>query len=134
MTEPPSALWHYTCTHGHAGISQDGGLIKPGRLLSIAPEASPFIWLTDLDTPAAEPLGLTRIITPCDRTAHRWRADDPVALPWVKLRRWMPQRYVQGLECARGAMPMHWWVMLEPIQATYVPLTHSNTRELAHHG
>lgn len=123
LLDKPPTLWHYTCTHGHAGISHDQGLLRPGRLLVDDPDAGTFVWLTDLDAPAAEPLGLTRDLAPCDRTEHRWRVQAPQALRWVKLRRWLPAPYVQALEGARGAMPMHWWVSLDPIQATYAPGT-----------
>jgi hypothetical protein len=106
-------LFHYTCEHAATPIRLEGQLVPqpqvwlPDRLL----------WLTDLDRPWREELGLTSRIITCDRTAHRFTVDVPAAavLPWAVYarRRRISQRVREGLET--GALPMHWWVSLGPL-------------------
>jgi hypothetical protein len=76
-----------------------------------------LVWLTDLPTPWREELGLTSLILKCDRTTHRFTVDVPAAavLPWAVYarQRRIDRRVRDGLE--DGALPMHWWVSLNPL-------------------
>lgn len=107
-------LWHYTCRHGHDAIR---GWLHPGT--------DGMIWLTDLDAPIRDALGLTMHLTNCDRTEYRYAVlDTSEVVPWWLARKLPdvvePARR-EALETARGAMPMHWWVAATPVPVTYAP-------------
>jgi hypothetical protein len=107
-----SQLWHYTCDHGRAAIGT-AGLLKPAQELTTRqlPWPAGFVWLTDLATPNAHALGLTRYLVACDRTAHRYRVtDEQSATPWLAIRRQVPAAWRDELEGAPGAMLRHWYV------------------------
>ena len=94
-----------TCKHTMAEMGPDlfGGYILEPR--------SPFgfLWLTDLDVPFRDALGLTSNILDCDRTEFQLRLSDPShAKPWTEVRRDYPELW--NLERAYGAQPMHWYV------------------------
>ena len=128
-------LYHYTCDHSRQKIG-DAGTLQPlhviaGRDTPTPPKSWPMwrypvldlIWLTDLDTPAADALGLTSRILSCDRTAHRYRATDTsTVMRWVHARRDYPPQLRHELETELGAMPMHWWVSEKPVPVTYDPV------------
>jgi hypothetical protein len=102
-------LWHYTCDHGLAGIGKPYGWARPF--------SDGVVWLTDLDAPVPDALGLTSHLLTCDRTAHRYRVVDAwAASPWMEMRPyWDPVRR-DALEAAPGAMPRHWWVSPVPVR------------------
>jgi hypothetical protein len=107
------ALYHYTCDHGADGIRRDG-LIRPHPSLALDVE---LVWLTDLDAPYREALGLTSHLLSCDRTAHRFEVATEGALWWPRYARTLPPGTRCALESSYGAMPAHWWVA-----TTSVPL------------
>ncbi len=106
-------LHHYTCDHGADGIRR-AGVLRP-HLHPWLPD--PLVWLTDLDVPVADALGLTSHILSCDRIAHRFTvAAHPSAVWWPRFARTLPDRAVrEALEGAPGVLPAHWWVNREPV-------------------
>lgn len=110
-------FWHYTCDHGHAALGAGGTLLTAAAQLgdpaSLGPLIGPhWVWATDLAYPQREPLGLTSVVTPCDRTAHRYRVINIGALTaWTEIARQFYTRAQRDqLELAPGAMPRHWFV------------------------
>ena len=100
----PGTFWHYCCDHSAYAIVKDGYL-KPG------PDG--YVWITDLHPPMRDALGLTMHTIKCDRMAYEFRvADNDGIIPWIHLRRELNPEYVEGLESAYGARPMHWFVSL----------------------
>jgi hypothetical protein len=105
-------LYHYACHHSAAGIRRCGEL---------RPHAHPWlplplVWLTDLDKPWRNALGLTSHTIACDRTEYRFAArDTSTAIPWTTYRRSVPIRAAVALESAPGVMPAHWWVSTVPV-------------------
>ena len=121
------SFYHYTCEHGASAILRDG-MLRPQR--TPLPPVQFVLWLTDLEAPARKPLGLTSHTLDCDRTAHRFVVNEPVAvLPWVEARRqYFPRWWVEELESTDGAMPMHWYVTGVP-QRFAAPKTAVSGRE-----
>jgi hypothetical protein len=124
-------FWHYTCDHGHAGIGDEGRLLPASQLAPPARVAKlpawhqqlmSLIWMTDMDTPDALALGLTRETISCDRTAHRYRVYGYNPARYVDLRRDLPKRLRDPLENAVGARPMHWWCAYTPVPVRYEPI------------
>jgi hypothetical protein len=121
-------LYHYTCDCGLAALGRRG-IIKP--MSQWHPQALPFLkewqalgyisWFTDLDTPVARALGLTRKQIRCDRTEFRYRVEDSSIadiVPWIgsEYRRLHPE--LRELELVRGVLPMHWYISTHPILAS----------------
>ncbi len=108
-------LYHFTCDHGHRQIVDQ---LLPGSYMSTAVGASPFVWMTNLESPNRDALGLTSHFIDCDRTSFRYRVtDESSAIWWMDARRMLPEGYVGLLESSHGARPMHWWISLEPVPA-----------------
>jgi hypothetical protein len=105
MTEP--TLYHYTCDDGRRGIG-DEGLLRP--------HSHNVVWLTDLDAPIREALGLTSYHLKCDRTKHRYRATDTSTCV-----RWVDYEHRSRSIEIEGTRPMHWWVSPEPVPVVYDP-------------
>ncbi|MGH9252915.1 MAG: hypothetical protein ACRD0W_25905 [Acidimicrobiales bacterium] len=102
-------LYHYTCDHGAARIG-DSGILQPHLGL---------VWLTDLDVPMREALGLTSHILNCDRIVHRYRVTDTASCQrWLT---YLGRRWQLDLELADGARPAHWWVSEQPVPVVYDP-------------
>jgi hypothetical protein len=123
-------LYHYTCQHGRDAIGEAGTLlapeqVQPGHAARLPPhmrELSWFIWLTDLDVPHRDALGLTSHSLACDRTRYRYRvADTSHARRWTQLRSSCHPGMVEALESAPGAMPAHWWIATHPVRVHYAP-------------
>jgi hypothetical protein len=128
----PDRLYHFTCDHGHLGIGESG-LIVPASMLLSSPHGVPWtavlVWCTDLERPSRDAVGLTSVVLPCDRMAHRYRVDPTLATPWVEIRHRIRERYpddVDRLETTPGARPMHWWVSSVPLMADYDPVVVSS--------
>lgn len=112
----PTALYHYTCDHGHNLIR---GTVVPADILGRYANDGPHIyaWFTDLAHPNRDALGLTSRILTCDRTRWRYRVTDARDLiHWTHVRRDHP--WSEVLESAPGARPMHWWVSRHPVPVT----------------
>lgn len=103
-------LYHYTCSHSAQQIA-DTGELRPHRQVALRGEL--LVWLTDLDRPDRDALGLTSHTLDCDRT--EWRVTVQVGYPlaqrWVDYARRYPLGVRRQLELAPGALPMHWWVV-----------------------
>lgn len=109
-----SVLYHYTCDHGHEAITD-----------TLRPNGWPLqvVWLTDLDLPMRDALGLTSHSLSCDRTAHRYRVTDAnTAAPWSTYRRTIDPLVAHALESTPGVKPMHWWVSVAPVPVAYDPI------------
>lgn len=111
----PDVLYHLTCAeHGHPGILGTG-VLRPG--------SDGLVWMTDLDTPIRDALGLVRPGVTCDKGAVRYRVDDTThAVPWLAFRKDLPREVVALLEAVPGAMPRHWFVSWVPMEAKYDPV------------
>jgi hypothetical protein len=123
-------LYHYTCSHSAEALGTEPGgpvvLLLAARELVELPGSVPwpgwFVWLTDMATPHANALGLTRETIQCDRTRYRYRVvNAPELTRWVAIRRLFPPEALEWLEAAPGARPMHWWVSPGPVAAVYDP-------------
>ena len=124
-----TTLYHYTCAHGCQAIGEEG-LLQPLRVLMPREQRvgwepwrlpiADLIWLTDLNVPFREALGLTSYSLGCDRTTYRYRVTDAsLCQPYVKVRRQLPRQLRIQLESAEGVMPRHWWVSLAPVPVVY---------------
>ena len=108
-------LYHYTCDDGATGIARDGMLLPfPHPLL---PE--PLVWLTDLDTPIPDALGLTSLLVTCDRTAHRFTVRTGTAIWWPRYARRVDPAIRRMFDLTPGAMPTHWWVSTTALRLEY---------------
>jgi hypothetical protein len=126
-------IWyHYTCSHGHAGITKTGRVLstvdlvaQAGTVATMSAEVrrtAELIWLTDLAEPIRDALGLTSEAIACDRTRYRWRVVDYKPVRYVAMRRDLPRALRDSLESAHGALPMHWWVAYTPVPVVYDPI------------
>lgn len=124
-------LYHYTCSHGHDCIGDQGHLHPVRSLVDESKFAGwpawklqlvKMVWLTDLDAPMREALGLTSKVSPCDRTQHRYRMVGYSPIRYTAARRDLPKRLRDELESAPGAMPMHWWFAYTPVPVVYDPI------------
>lgn len=108
MTTP--TLWHYTCDHAWMRIGSRGWL-KPG------PDG--FIWLTDLDVPHRDGLGLSSAFIECDRTAHRYRVEPGHdAHPFVRMQHAFDPARWDALMRVPGGLVRHWYVAAVLVRAT----------------
>jgi hypothetical protein len=130
----PPRLYHFTCKHAFQSIILDGQLVAPASLngslgtARMLDEGAPrwlteVVWLTDLDQPYRELLGLTRRFNRCDRTRHRFTAEHLGELAglqhWPTFRRTLTGddlRFAYMLEAnPSGVRPAHWWVAPGPV-------------------
>lgn len=108
-------LYHYTCAHSINGIRKVGSLMPNRHPLLGGME---LVWLTDLDHPDVNGLGLTSHHITCRRTEYRIVVDVEPGLHvfhWPAFARELLRhdRYRAGvheLNAADGALPMHWWI------------------------
>lgn len=105
-------LYHHTCAHSAEKIRAERWL-KPWRQGQLGDVE--LVWLTDLDTPDRNALGLTSHTLKCDRTEYRVTAVTSDAQRWVSYARTLPLETRRSLELEPGALPMHWWVCLLPV-------------------
>jgi len=104
-------LYHYACSHSAAGIRADG-FLRPHAQVLLGDVK--LVWLTDMEVPDADALGLTSWTLRCDRTEHRFEVDYD-AQRWVSYARGLTPEQRWALEIAPGARPMHWWVSTESV-------------------
>lgn len=128
-------LYHFTCHHGRNAIGK-AGVLRPGASVAhqaLLPWTSRLVWLTDLDVPLRDALGLTANSLTCDRGAHRYRVTDPrFVAKWMDMRRILRNNpvtasMVAGLESAPGAAPRHWWISMKPVPVVLDPLASDHT-------
>lgn len=67
------------------------------------------LWLTDLEAPSADSVGLTSSMLACDRLAYRYIVQTRAAIPWAELRGRVSRTVIETLE--RYGEPSHWWVV-----------------------
>lgn len=126
MTE----LYHFTCDHGRLGIGDAGCLLNAKQQGLKVPKVPRYqarlfelIWVTDLETPIREALGLTSFTISCDRTRYRYKVTDAYTVDrWLDVRKDFPQRFRDELERASGALPAHWFVSSMPVPVVYDPV------------
>ncbi len=105
-------LYHFTCEHGHKGISATHTL-RP-NMHPFMPHLGPLLWLTDLgEPPSKESLGLTSRLSTCDRIAYRYTVHSKAAIHWFEIRTRVPKEVVADLESY--GQPEHWWVIRRPL-------------------
>lgn len=117
-------LYHYTCEHSFRALGSGGVLTSAAHLSGMgqtAPLQAQLVWLTDLDIPVRDALGLTMRALKCDRTAHRYRVIDSTnCRRWLSVRRSYPA--LRFLEDERGALPAHWWISAADVPVVYDPI------------
>lgn len=111
-------LWHFTCAHTAAHLGPRG-ILRPvwQPLLGLD-----LTWATDLAEADAEALGLTAVLTTCDRTAARYRILDPDA--WQPFASWWPGRLdprVVSMLTYPPKRPARWWVIEAPAAVVLDP-------------
>jgi hypothetical protein len=105
-----TCLYHYTCIHGFRAIVRSA---DENGYVWLEPQGGRFLWLTDLEYPFRDALGLTSHLLTCDRTEFRFQVLQPEGVErWVRVRRHYPT--MQHLERSPGAAPMHWWISDHP--------------------
>lgn len=107
--------WHYTCHHRAALIDADLTL-RPHPQILMGNHL--LVWLTDLDTPDREALGLTSTHLRCDRTEVRYRVVDGDIVPWAE---WADVNRIDRRlrsELTFGRRPRHWFVSTSPVLVT----------------
>ncbi|MGW2095801.1 hypothetical protein [Promicromonospora sukumoe] len=124
-------LYHFTTAARAARIAQSGRLLRPHDMSDLGDalksttwgrELAGLIWMTDLDIPHREALGLTSHSIQVDRTEARFRVTGADAVSWMVYRRKASAELVQVLESAPGVMPMHWFVATQPITVVHDPI------------
>jgi hypothetical protein len=116
-------LYHYTCAHSVKEIREAGELEPHGHPLLAGMK---LVWLTDLDAPNIEALGLTSQILRCRRTEFRAVVEAGETVEhWPTFVRALRKvggdrmlRNIGDLESTPGVLPMHWWVSLWPVKVT----------------
>lgn len=115
-------LYHYTCRHRARAITRYGTLRPfPQPLFAHIP----LIWLTDMDVPDAEALGLTKQNLPCDRTECRYVVETTEAIPWLQaethaaLARLLVKIIgpIPLIAFEDGRRPDRWWVATRALPA-----------------
>lgn len=107
-------LWHFTCTHGFAGLGEHGTL-RPNPHVLI-PDLGPIIWLTDDPDPERDAVGLTSSMLACDRLQFRYRIlGASRCVPWASARQLVPPAVLRDLESF--GKPETWWIARNPLQA-----------------
>lgn len=104
-------LLHRTCDHGMHRIESDGFL----RPLNVSYQG--LIWLSDLEDPSPEELGLTMFMLRCNRMEWVCEVETDLAMPWTF---WahvnkVPSNVRDMLDGAPGANPRHWFVSTLPL-------------------
>lgn len=100
-------LYHFTCEHGYEGISKTG-IVVP-RIHPFMRHLGPLLWLTDLEAPTADAVGLTSERLTCNRLHYSYRVRTRAAVQWSEVRGRVSPALVVALE-AYGE-PSHWRVV-----------------------
>lgn len=106
-------LYHYTCDDRVEAIKRQRWL--RGTVHPYFADLGAIVWLTDLDTPDRDALGLSQTYIACDRTRHRVTVVTDKAEHWPVLARRIPRQARESLELAPGALPMHWYVAVDEL-------------------
>lgn len=119
-----TTFYHYTCDHGRQSIGASGELLPAFMLTDKKiPWTGFVVWLTDLERPERDALGLTSNFISCDRTAHRYRVTDSrEVMRWSLYARLLTREQREVVEATPGAMPAHWFVSVAGVPAVYDPL------------
>jgi len=111
----PPTLYHFTCDHGHTGITRTGTLLP--NLHPFMPALGPVLWLTDFaEPPTPESVGLQSMYVTCDRLTYRYRVQCKAVVQWRDIRQRAPKEVVADLEAF--GQPEHWWVVRRPVTAS----------------
>jgi hypothetical protein len=115
-------LYHYTCRDMARRILADG-VIRPWPIMpdegprgeaipTGLPDDTAVVWLTTIDRPDRQALGLTSHVLNCDRTEVRFTVDVP-ATRWEDFAAFANPRWRRRKEKRRR--PWTWWVYAAPI-------------------
>lgn len=120
----PERLYHYTCDHGRRDIGSSNCLLLPHMHVWLGFK---LLWLTDLDDPSRESVGLTMDRISCDRLRFRYVVDSSLDL--VFCRPWLDSTergsiesnvaYLRALEDPNFAHPEHWWIVTRAVHARF---------------
>lgn len=106
MTRTGHPLYHYTCSHGAAGIGA-AGFAEPGP--AAVPGLGPVVWLTDNLNATRHDLGLTSHTFQCDRMDNVYKTLGPhPAVAWSSIRHKVDPEYCDALETGRDWST--WWI------------------------
>jgi hypothetical protein len=123
-------LWHFTCSHRASLIVTDG-VLKPNPQPFLRGAA--LVWLTDLDVPDRDGLGLTSSFIKCDRTEFRFEATSHIGIePWITSRWRQAMTPVDRDDFEFYGQPLRWFVatMPVPVLARYKWLDHQGDPEV----
>lgn len=111
------SLYHYTCSHGIAGIGAFGKLLP--RTCPWMPDAPAVVWLTDMVEPDRDAIGLTSTILTCDRLEGRYvvSRNAPGVFDWASFAAAHVGDTAARRTAERYADPSRWWVSTTPISA-----------------
>lgn len=110
-------LWHFTCRDAAPRIVACGYL-RPHPQIQL--DGTKLVWLTDLENPTRDQIGLSSITLNCDRMEHRFEVDTDAMTPWLSWLRERPRDVrlaARRLALAEGALPAHWYVAVVNIPA-----------------
>ena len=105
-----TVYYHYTCREKAKQIGATG-ILLPNQIYG----GPALVWLTDLDRPDIEALGLTAHELDCDRSEIRYRTRRTEFTPWIgsTLHASMPP--LTQAEFHRGRSPKHWFYSTVPV-------------------
>ena len=106
-------LYHFTCGHSAEEIKRSRWL-RPNPQPQL--DGRELVWLTDLESPSRDQLGLTSVALACDRMEYRVVAVTD-AERWVDYARHMPTsvRLLARSLNLQATAPMHWFVSELPV-------------------
>lgn len=108
-------MFHYTCEDAAKRISRRG-FLRPWPQPKLADIA--LVWLTDLEAPSLEALGLEPHVLTCDRLGVRYVVDVDDAERWNDVAPWLPILPHERLLFERGRQPEHWFVIKRHVFAS----------------
>lgn len=104
-------LYHFTCRHVASRISRRG-FLRPWPQPALGGVA--FVWLTDLEAPDPDALGLTSHTLACNRLERRYVVHVDDAQPWDAVKGALP---TVPASFERGRQPEHWFVVRRSVFA-----------------
>lgn len=111
----PMRLWHFTCEHGYRQIGTHGTL-KPNRHVLLG-DAPPVVWLTDLQSPERDAVGLTSRFITCDRMAYRYMVNEGTVERWADFADEHDVPLWVRADLESYGDPEHWFVSTRPLRA-----------------